>query len=110
MTTNCYKLLEAVTQRELHESRLRQRTVIGAEHGGGLLQLSRILRQGCHVESNCVGYVEHLPAELQALRFGDRPRLAEAAVDSEEARPAQLIALSRLAGQRIAKVSLIGGS
>ena len=83
MTTNNYKLLEAVAQCELHESRLRQCAVVGAEYRGGLFQLSRILRQGRNVESNSVGYIKYLPAELQALRFRDRPRLAEPAVDSE---------------------------
>ena len=106
LTSRSAHASKAVSKCELHKSWLRQRAVIGSEHGGGLFQLSRILWQGRHVESNCVGNVEYLPAELQALRFGDRPQLAEAAVDSEVARPAQLVTLSRLARQRIAKVAL----
>jgi hypothetical protein len=53
------KVLEAVTYRKLHDSRLGQRTGIGAERGGGLFQLSCILRQRRHVASNCVGQVGH---------------------------------------------------
>ena len=82
-------LSELVSQRELHNARVRQQASV-------LPEGCRIVDVGVHgldVKARGIGNVKHLPAELEAMVLGVRhlPALAEPRVEAEEAIAANVV-------------------
>src|SRR5215471_13339759 len=97
--------LEAVTQGELHYSRVGKSRCVVAETGRvSQCQISLSIAAGdrlqsCGIESYRVCDVKCLPAESQGRRFGHVPGLAEPQIETEVTGAANVVALSGLAGQ-----------
>src|SRR5580692_4729377 len=105
--------LELVAQRELHYARLRQQTRVGAKAVRLLRQRREQRRRpdALRIKPRQVRYVEHLPAELDALGFvvGHLPVLDQAHVQTGIAVATQNVARTNLAGKRQGEV-LLGSS
>src|SRR5271166_3471111 len=98
--------LEAVTQRELHDARARQRGCVVAE--GCAVRQTKISRgvascdrlQRGRIEPHRIRYVESFPAELQGRRFCNVPGFAQSHVDAEIPGPANQVPLAAFTRQR----------
>ena len=88
-------VLEFVPQGKLHGSGVGQQTSVVAKVTG----IGDRKAQALNVESRKVQCVEHLPAELQAVRFlpGHVPSLAEAKIQAGKTVASKAIAISGLA-------------
>src|SRR6185437_10297936 len=96
--------LEGEPQGKFHQPRLVKRVGKGAKGRGSCQGVVAVELHLAHVEPRGVGDVEGFPAEAKVLAFGNLPGLAQAGVNVEGTRTAQVITLSGLARKGQAEV------